>query len=91
MEYRQRDRATRILTLQAEILSELEAMLSDLDAGAKVGRNQLIKIQHGMLARIVSYRLEDDTADRTKGRVIVICEPVEPTTRPYRPQGMETK
>jgi hypothetical protein len=48
--------------------------------------------QRGQLCRILSTRLEDDSpADHTKGRVIAICEPIEPPSRPYHPQGMETK
>ncbi len=45
----------------------------------------------GTLACIVSYRFEDDSpSDRSKGRVIATCEPVQ-VIGPYKPQGMETK
>jgi len=45
MDYRLREHATKILKLQAEILSELEAMITELDAGAEFGVNRLRKLQ----------------------------------------------
>jgi hypothetical protein len=40
--------------------------------------SRMFEAHHGQLCRILSCRLEDDSpADRTKGRVIAICEPIE--------------
>ena len=44
----------------------------------------------GTYARLVSIRLEDDTPDGSKGRVIGVCEPVAPEPK-WQPGPKETK